>query len=284
MVPHHPLPSCVPPFLTQHLPSPRHPFEGFAAYAAAAALTLAPTLLLPVGALTAKKKTGVQGVGEEPGAQAEAPVKPASNAVPFARRGPGGGGGSVDGRDTDAATPGSPTSTPPSSFITPSPSPTTHTPSPSPLTSRSSALSGDGVLASSALGADPGAAEAVALGAALAAERHEDDDSTTASISAAATADAANTSLAAQVASVVANPTAAAFFGLATLLGVAAGTIASFLPLYLTDLGASETVLGAAIAVACAAEVPVFFFAGSLVQRVGARRMLDVAVACYVVR
>ena len=166
----------------------------------------------------------------------------------------------------------------------PSPSPTTHTPSPSPLTSRSSALSGDGVLASSALGADPGAAEAVALGAALAAERHEDDDSTTASISAAATADAANTSLAAQVASVVANPTAAAFFGLATLLGVAAGTIASFLPLYLTDLGASETVLGAAIAVACAAEVPVFFFAGSLVQRVGARRMLDVAVACYVVR
>ena len=78
---------------------------------------------------------------------------------------------------------------------------------------------------------------------------------------------------------------ATVFFGLALLLGVAASTIATFLPIYLaTDLGGSEALLGAAIGVACAAEVPVFYWSGALVKAVGARRLLDLAAACYIAR
>ena len=46
------------------------------------------------------------------------------------------------------------------------------------------------------------------------------------------------------------NKKTSVFLGLALTLGFANGAIASFLPLYLSDLGGSETLLGAAIAVA----------------------------------
>ena len=90
---------------------------------------------------------------------------------------------------------------------------------------------------------------------------------------------------AAAAAQLVTDRRAAVFFGLALLLGVAASTIATFLPIYLAgDLGGSEALLGAAIGVACAAEVPVFYWSGALVRAVGARRLLDLAAACYVAR
>jgi len=46
------------------------------------------------------------------------------------------------------------------------------------------------------------------------------------------------------------NKKTSVFLGLALTLGFANGAIASFLPLYLSDLGGSESLLGAAIAVA----------------------------------
>lgn len=91
-------------------------------------------------------------------------------------------------------------------------------------------------------------------------------------------------SLATRVATLL-TPRAACFYGLAICLGFAASVTASYLPLYLHDtLGGSKAVLGAAIAVACAAEIPVFYFSTTLVRKLGARRVLDVAAAAFAVR
>jgi predicted MFS family arabinose efflux permease len=80
-------------------------------------------------------------------------------------------------------------------------------------------------------------------------------------------------------------PRAACFYGLAVCLGFAASVTASYLPLYLHDaLGGSTALLGAAIAVACAAELPVFYHASALTARFGPRRVLDVAAAAFAVR
>jgi MFS_1 like family len=96
--------------------------------------------------------------------------------------------------------------------------------------------------------------------------------------------DAQATSLASRVAALL-TPRAACFYGLAICLGFATSVTACYLPLYLHDtLGGSKAILGVAIAVACAAEIPVFYFSAAFVRKLGARRVLDVAAAAFVVR
>lgn len=80
-------------------------------------------------------------------------------------------------------------------------------------------------------------------------------------------------------------PRAACFYGLAICLGFAASVTASYLPIYLHDtLGGSKAMLGAAIAVACAAEIPVFYYSTTLVSKLGSRRVLDIAAIAFAVR
>jgi MFS family permease len=101
---------------------------------------------------------------------------------------------------------------------------------------------------------------------------------------AAATPSSPPPSLTTRLTLLLANPRAITFFGCALCLGFACSVSASFLPVYLTDLGAPPTLLGAAIAVACVTELPVFYWSGALVRRFGARRVLDVSAAAVAAR
>ena len=51
-----------------------------------------------------------------------------------------------------------------------------------------------------------------------------------------------------------------------------------------TTAASARTWTGAAIAVACVTELPVFYWSGALVRRFGARRVLDVSAAAFAAR
>lgn len=66
--------------------------------------------------------------------------------------------------------------------------------------------------------------------------------------------------------------------------GMGMGTVNSFLFLYLEDLGASATLMGLSLAIATLSEMPVFFFSGLLLHKFGARGVLLLALAVFVLR
>lgn len=66
--------------------------------------------------------------------------------------------------------------------------------------------------------------------------------------------------------------------------GVGMGTVNSFLFLYLEDLGASATLMGLSLTIATLSELPVFFFSGLFIHRIGARGVLLAALGIFVVR
>jgi PPP family 3-phenylpropionic acid transporter len=66
--------------------------------------------------------------------------------------------------------------------------------------------------------------------------------------------------------------------------GIGSGIVHNYLFLYLADLGASETLMGISQTAATFSEIPVFFFSAWLLRKVGARGLLLMALAAYVVR
>ncbi len=66
--------------------------------------------------------------------------------------------------------------------------------------------------------------------------------------------------------------------------GMGSSLIYSYLFLFLKDMGASETLMGLSLTVATLSELPVFFFSGWLIKRLGARGLMMVSLATMVVR
>lgn len=74
------------------------------------------------------------------------------------------------------------------------------------------------------------------------------------------------------------------FFFLAFLGGVGNGCI-GYLFLFLDELGASGTLMGLCLSSNCAAEVPVFYFSGQIINWLGSvERAFNLAMAAYVLR
>ena len=80
------------------------------------------------------------------------------------------------------------------------------------------------------------------------------------------------------------SPEALLFFILVTILGIAVGTIESFLFLYLEDLGGSETLMGLTLTVTCIAETWVFYFAGSILRKLGLVRCFHLCFLAFLIR
>lgn len=80
-------------------------------------------------------------------------------------------------------------------------------------------------------------------------------------------------------------PGVALFLATACLFGVGVGAIGEFLFLHLRDsLGAPEWVMGASLAVTCAAEVPAFRLQPALLKALGVRGALRLVALAYVAR
>jgi MFS family permease len=62
------------------------------------------------------------------------------------------------------------------------------------------------------------------------------------------------------------------------------GIVHNYVFLYLSDLGASKTLMGVSQTVATLSEMPVFFFSAVLLRRVGARGLLLLSLLAYIVR
>lgn len=62
------------------------------------------------------------------------------------------------------------------------------------------------------------------------------------------------------------------------------GIVHNYLFLYLSDLGASKTLMGLSQTMATFSEIPVFFFSALLLRKVGARGLLLMSLSAYVVR
>ena len=98
--------------------------------------------------------------------------------------------------------------------------------------------------------------------------------------------DASTLPLHRKIAAVFGSPRAALFFATAWALGYGAGTIDSWLFVFLEEppLRASRQLMSVTILATCAAEVPAFFFAGRLVERFGSRRVLSAVSAVLAAR
>jgi len=95
--------------------------------------------------------------------------------------------------------------------------------------------------------------------------------------------DGGGTSLAA-VRRLLAVPELMAFYSLAVVTGSSTGIIDTFLGLYLQDLGGGSLILGVIMTCMCLGEIPVFFFAGRLIDRLGCVGVIHLAMLSYVVR
>ena len=89
-----------------------------------------------------------------------------------------------------------------------------------------------------------------------------------------------------KLAAVFGSPRAALFFATAWALGYGAGTIDSWLFVFLEEppLRASKQLMGVTILVTCATEVPAFFYAGRLIEKFGSGKVLSVVVFVLVFR
>ncbi|KAL6777249.1 hypothetical protein ACKKBF_B20760 [Auxenochlorella protothecoides x Auxenochlorella symbiontica] len=81
----------------------------------------------------------------------------------------------------------------------------------------------------------------------------------------------------------VLRPDVAVFFWVTLLMGIGNGFIA-YLFLFLSDLGAHGTLLGLCLSANCAAEIPVFFFSGKILERVGVLPAFHLSMAAFLLR
>jgi PPP family 3-phenylpropionic acid transporter len=65
---------------------------------------------------------------------------------------------------------------------------------------------------------------------------------------------------------------------------IGSGIVNNYLFLFLSDLEASESLMGISLTVATLSEIPVFFFSASLLRKLGARGLLLLALIAYIVR
>src|SRR5574341_14159 len=68
------------------------------------------------------------------------------------------------------------------------------------------------------------------------------------------------------------------------LLTLTSGAVMSFFSIYLDGIGASEGLIGIAWTVAAASEIPVMWYSGRIIARIGARGLLMVAFVNYALR
>jgi MFS family permease len=78
-------------------------------------------------------------------------------------------------------------------------------------------------------------------------------------------------------------PSTVSFFFLAFIMGFGNGVMGLTF-IFMQQLGASGTLMGLTLTVNCAAEVPVFFFSGSILRRATHLTLINLAMAAYVVR
>ncbi len=74
------------------------------------------------------------------------------------------------------------------------------------------------------------------------------------------------------------------FLAVILLCGVGGSVITNYLFLDMADLGASQATMGLALSVATLGEMPVLFFSGWMLRKWGARGLLVMGMAAYVVR
>lgn len=74
------------------------------------------------------------------------------------------------------------------------------------------------------------------------------------------------------------------FFLVVFLCGIGYGVTENFLFLYLRELRASNALIGLGRAITCASEVPMFWYAPTLIRKLGSLGVLALACACYIVR
>ncbi|MBI4928733.1 MAG: MFS transporter [Anaerolineae bacterium] len=74
------------------------------------------------------------------------------------------------------------------------------------------------------------------------------------------------------------------FLGVMFISGAGSMVITNFLFLYLSELGAGEAVMGVALAVGTLGEVPMLFLSGWMIRKWGARGVLAIGLAAYVLR
>ena len=74
------------------------------------------------------------------------------------------------------------------------------------------------------------------------------------------------------------------FLGVVFICGAGGSVITNFLFLYMSDMGAPQSLMGLALSVATLGELPVLFFSGWMLRRWGARGLLVIGMAAYVVR
>ena len=75
-----------------------------------------------------------------------------------------------------------------------------------------------------------------------------------------------------------------AFIVIVFVAGIGSGVVNNFLFLYLSDLGASKSLMGWSLFVATLSEIPIFFFSSRLLQRYGAPGVLMIALGANVIR
>ena len=73
-------------------------------------------------------------------------------------------------------------------------------------------------------------------------------------------------------------------FLIAYLTASSAAVLYGFLGIHLEELGGSANLLGIAVAIGAACELPVIAYSGRLLRRFGPARLLAIAIAAYVVR
>ena len=89
---------------------------------------------------------------------------------------------------------------------------------------------------------------------------------------------------AAKLRALATNPDAAIFFATAAAFGVGVGAVDSWLFVLLDELRATRILMSATLVVTVAAEVPVFFYAGRLIDRVGVTPVLHLVYAAFLIR
>lgn len=84
--------------------------------------------------------------------------------------------------------------------------------------------------------------------------------------------------------SIISNPGVILLLVTAYLFSSAAGIMYNYLSIYLSELGGSDQLIGAAFSLNALSELPVMFFSGWIFSRFGARRMLAIAIGLYTIR
>jgi len=74
------------------------------------------------------------------------------------------------------------------------------------------------------------------------------------------------------------------FFIMTAIMGTAVGTIEGFLFLFLEDLGSSSLLMGLTLTVTCISETGVFYWSGSIIDKLGINKCLHLCFAAFVIR